>query len=540
MSILNDLNDQQKEAVVTTEGPVLILAGAGSGKTRALTHRIAYLVKEKKVSPYNILAVTFTNKAAEEMKVRVAKLLGLESQQKSPKITSPLPYLGTFHSICARILRKEIPELGFERSFSIFDSDDSKQAVKQAMEKLQLSPKNYSPGAIQHYISSAKNMLIGPKEYQSLAQGRFMEIVSQVYPEYQILLAQAQALDFDDLIFKTVELFQKFPLVLTRWQALFRYILIDEYQDTNHAQYTLVKLLGEKYQNICVVGDDFQSIYSFRGANFQNILDFERDYPKAKVIKMEQNYRSTKIIVQAAQKVIENNSLRSKKQLWTANEQGVELGVVETTDERDEAEFILDEIKSLQRAKNFGLKDLNHFVILYRTNAQSRIFEEVLMDQGIPYRLIGALRFYERKEIKDILAYLRFLHNPKDWVSLGRIINVPPRQIGRTTLDAIKKNNWQAVNNHSEKFFSEMDGLRKKVKTLPPAELIDLVSLGTGYKDMLLDGTDEGQVRWENVEELKSVATRSGNMVDFLEQVALVSEIDNLDLPSCSVNDGAR
>jgi DNA helicase-2/ATP-dependent DNA helicase PcrA len=258
-------------------------------------------------------------------------------------------------------------------------------------------------------------------------------------------------------------------------------------------------------------------------------LDFERDYPKAKVIKMEQNYRSTKIIVQAAQKVIENNSLRSKKQLWTANEQGVELGVVETTDERDEAEFILDEIKSLQRAKNFGLKDLNHFVILYRTNAQSRIFEEVLMDQGIPYRLIGALRFYERKEIKDILAYLRFLHNPKDWVSLGRIINVPPRQIGRTTLDAIKKNNWQAVNNHSEKFFSEMDGLRKKVKTLPPAELIDLVSLGTGYKDMLLDGTDEGQVRWENVEELKSVATRSGNMVDFLEQVALVSEIDNLD-----------
>src|SRR3990167_5105124 len=424
-NILDGLNEKQIEAVKTTDGPVLILAGAGSGKTKALTHRVAYLIREMKVSPYNILVVTFTNKAAEEMIGRINKLLGQQRKILTEKIPRLLPWAGTFHSICAKILRKEIDVLGFRRSFLIYDEEDSLSAIKHAMNTLEIDKKQYNPRAVKNFISGAKNELIGPTQYAKYAQGYFGEIVMKVYREYQKDLRAANALDFDDLIMKTVELFQKNPTALKRWQNLFKYILVDEYQDTNHSQYMLIKLLAEKHKNLFVIGDDYQAIYGFRGANFRNILDFEKEYSKAKVIKMEQEYRSTKNIITAAQKVIEKNILRSEKGLWTENEEGLPATIFEAQNEIDEAEFIIGEINALSHIGAF-----NDFVILYRTNAQSRIFEEVLMQNNLPYRLIGAVRFYERKEIKDILAYLKLIASPADKVSLKRIINVPPRGIG--------------------------------------------------------------------------------------------------------------
>lgn len=514
---LDCLNPQQRKAVEALDGPVLILAGAGSGKTMCLTYRVANLI-EYGIHPNNLLVTTFTNKAAEEMGSRVAKLLG---NSKFQILNYKLPWLGTFHSVCAKILRAEIQNLGYLRSFNIYDEEESISAIKHAMDILGVDKKQYNPRAIKNFISGAKNELLGPREYAKFVQGHFGEIVLKVYERYQKDLKTANALDFDDLIMKTVELFEKFPAILKRWQNLFQYILIDEYQDTNFAQYRLVKLLSEKHQNICVVGDDFQSIYSFRGANFRNILNFEKDYPNAKVIKMEQNYRSTRKILSSAQSVIEKNIQRTDKTLWTNNDEGLAPTVFEAQNEADEARFVLDEIEALKHVGNY-----NQFVILYRTNAQSRILEETLMQRGIPYRLIGALRFYERREIKDILAYLKLIANPANKVSLRRIINVPPRGIGKMT-------NYELRSTKKipkvEKFYQMIEELRKASEDLKSSELIDLVASKSTYKDWVLDGTEEGEMRWENIEELKSVAKRQQKLEDFLEQVALVSDVDNLD-----------
>lgn len=517
--ILDGLNKEQKEAVITTEGPVLILAGAGSGKTKALTHRLAYLIEEKKVHPQNILAVTFTNKASEEMIKRVAKLLVITNVKYQ---MSKLPWMGTFHSVCCKILRKEIHNIGFRRSFVIYDEQESLSAIKQAMDDLNIDKKQYNPKTIKNFISGAKNELIDEKKYQRFAKGHFGEVVLRVYEKYQKSLKEANALDFDDLLVKTVEVFEKHPEVLKRYQDLFRYILIDEYQDTNFVQYRLVHLLADKHHNICVVGDDFQSIYAFRGANFRNILDFEKDYPEAKVIKMEQNYRSTKNIIAAAQQVIENNVLKSKKTLWTENEDGLPATVYEARNEIDEVEFLVGEIKALQ-----SLQKLNDFAVLYRTNAQSRIVEEVFLQNELPYRLIGAVRFYERKEIKDILAYMKLILNEGDKVSFKRVVNVPPRGIGEKSQNANVKD--QNENPKIIKFKDMIDDLRKASVGLKPVELIDEILIKTNYKNFLLDKTEEGEARYENVEELKSVATKYDTLDDFLEAVTLVADIDSYD-----------
>lgn len=532
--VLDGLNDKQKEAVVTTEGPVLILAGAGSGKTKALTHRIAYLICEKKVHPQNILAVTFTNKAAEEMGGRVTKLLTAnpprraEGETGSQQLTAKLPWLGTFHSICAKILRQCIENLGYRRSFNIYDETDSLAAIRHAMDTVGIDKKEYNPKAIKNYISGAKNELMTSKDYAKFAQGHFGQLVLAVYEQYQKDLKAANSLDFDDLLAKTVELFEKFPQILERFSDLFCYILIDEYQDTNFAQYRFSRLLTQKHRNICVVGDDSQAIYGFRGANFRNILDFERDYPDTRVIKMEQNYRSTKKILSSAQKIIEKNLQRSQKTLWTDNEEGVPPLVFEAQSENEEADFILDEIMAL---KTFG--GYNQFVILYRTNAQSRVFEEALMKRGMPYRLIGALRFYERREIKDILAYLKLILNPEDKVSLRRIINVPPRGIGKIMQNANLK--VQNDNAKCKMFYEMLEDFRGACTDIEISDLIDLVARRSGYKDWVLDGTEEGEMRWENIEELKSVARGTENLENFLEQVSLSSDIDNYDASADAV-----
>lgn len=538
-NILENLNSAQKEAVTTTDGPVLILAGAGSGKTKALTHRIAYLILEKNIHPQNILAVTFTNKAAQEMGNRVAMLL---EKSKFEIQNSKLPWLGTFHSICAKILRHSINNLGYTPSFNIYDQADSLAAIKQAMDKVGVDKKQYNPKVIQNYISGAKNELLSPENYRQFAKGHFGEIVFTVYVQYQKSLKSANSLDFDDLLGKTVELFEKYPQILARFQDQFRYILIDEYQDTNFAQYRFSQMLAKKYENICVVGDDSQAIYGFRGANFRNILDFERDYPKAKVVKMEQNYRSTKKIIASAQEVIKNNTLKTEKNLWTDNEEGLSPVVFEALNETDEAEFVLSEIEALKSlSSEQSCSNYNQFVILYRTNAQSRIFEEALMRKGIPYRLIGALRFYERREIKDILAYLKLILNPADKVSQRRIINVPPRGIGEKTQSAVHEleNLADSKNPKVEKFHNMISELRELSEGISVSELIDLVLQKTAYKNWVLDGTEEGESRWENIKELKSVAEKmdssSQSLANFLEQVTLVSDIDNFDTSADAV-----
>lgn len=514
-NILESLNEAQRDAVTTTNGPVLILAGAGSGKTKALTHRIAYLIEEKKVHPQNILAVTFTNKAAQEMIDRIGNILTTNDQ----RLMTKLPWMGTFHAICAKILRREAPNLGYARSFTIYDEEESLTAIKLAMDALEIDKKQYNPKTIKNFISGAKNELIGPRAYQKYAHGYFGEVVQHVYEEYQKNLKSANAMDFDDLLMLMVELLEKFPEVLKRYQDLFRFILIDEYQDTNQAQYRLVHLLAKKHQNICVVGDDFQAIYGFRGANFRNILNFEKDYPNAKIIKMEQNYRSTKNIINAAQRVIEKNMLRSEKKLWTDNEQGLPATIYEAANEIDEADFIKSEINAL--SSFFGL---NEFAVLYRTNAQSRILEEVFLQHKMPYRLIGALRFYERREVKDILAYLKIIHNKNDKVSIKRVINVPPRGIGEKTYKEMDLENPKIKN-----FFTLLESFRANMNKISLMDLIDDITRQAGYKNYILDGTEEGEMRWENIEELKSVAQKAENLEEFLETVALASDLDKLD-----------
>ena len=525
--LLNGLNTEQQLAVETVEGPVLILAGAGSGKTKALTHRFAYLLREKKVSPLNILCVTFTNKAAQEMKERIARLLGSQGEPLS------FPWLGTFHSVCVRMLRRELDRssLGYTSHFVIYDDSDMQQAVKRAMKELNIDQKQYNPRAVHSQISGAKNELVLPAEYGQFAVGLFQKTVHQVYTRYQKLLKDADALDFDDIILLTLELFQKHPEVLAQYQDRFRYCMVDEYQDTNKAQYLLIKQLASKHRNLFVIGDDWQSVYSWRGADFRNILDFHKDYPDAQIIKLEQNYRSTQNILDAAQAVITRNEQRSDKKLWTEGPTGSLVSVVECLNEKDEGEFIMREVQGLLRNAQFtGVHSYDDFVILYRTNAQSRLLEETLLRYNLPYRIVGGVKFYERKEIKDIIAYLRLILNPNDWVSLERIINVPARGIGPKAIqelrDRLPDDDGSTLPAKVQAFFLMMAQLRDGYdkKTVP--DLIEKVVIRTGYREFLQDGSIEGESRWENIQELIGAAQAAQDLPSFLETVALVQDAE--------------
>lgn len=549
--ILKNLNPAQKEAVETTEGAVLIIAGAGSGKTKALTHRVAYLIREKKVAPRNILTVTFTNKAAQEMRERILDLLDGNKNQ--------LPIAGTFHSICVRILRHEIEKIGYKKSFNIFDTQDQEVLMKKVMKELEINTDQFKPKAMLGAISKAKNELIDTQDFQNQIGGYYEEVVSKIYSAYQKRLKEQDALDFDDILMLIVKLFRKFPEVLEKYQNLFRYIMVDEYQDTNHAQYVLVAMLAKKYGNLCVVGDDWQGIYSWRGANIQNILDFEKDYPTAKVIKLEQNYRSTQNILDAAYGVISKNVNRKDKKIWTENKGGHQLSLYEARDERDEAEFAIKEILNYKNEHRCRLSD---FVILYRTNAQSRIIEEAMLRNSIPYRIIGGLKFYQRKEVKDIIAYLRLIQNFNDEVSLERVINEPRRGVGDASLGKWlgfarenKLNYIEAglkINDDSKLNVGKIDAIKKfcdfiirgkeKITKTKVTDLIEFVFTGSGYEKYLLDGTDEGQMRYENVRELLTVSKKYDEYAGeeglnlFLEEVALIADTDNIDQASEAVH----
>lgn len=546
--MLNDLfvglNPEQQRAVETTEGPLLIQAGAGSGKTKTLTHRIAHLIASKKATPFDILAVTFTNKAAKEMRERVASLLG-----QNPDNRSFMPYMGTFHSICVRVLRKDGEHIGIPRTFVIFDESDRQAAVKQAIKELRIDEKSFPARVISGIISSAKNEMTTPDEYASLpGSSPAQRTAAQVFPAYEKALKEASALDFDDLINKTVAMLQTNQTLREKWQAQFKYIMIDEYQDTNAAQYKLVKLLTSKDKNIAVVGDDWQSIYSWRGADFRNILNFEHDYPDCTVIKLEQNYRSTGAILEAAHAIITKNQQRSDKKLWTDAGQGMPVQMVQITSERAEGEAIVRRIKN---AVDAGYRRFNHFAVLYRTNAQSRSVEETFIHYGIPYRIVGGQRFYDRKEIKDLLAYLRVIYQPEDRISFARIVNVPTRGIGAKSLENFYR--WQEANGKTVRAaLAEVDGspvtgkaktglkelgemferLRELVDTTPPAGIIDSLIRRIDYLGFLDDGTPQGESRQENVKELIGVAQeyQEVGLAGFLEEVALVSDIDQADL----------
>lgn len=539
--LLESLNEKQREAVLHTDGPLLIIAGAGSGKTKALTHRIAYLIEAKGVLPEQILAVTFTNKAATEMKERVAGLL--------TGWKSTLPVMGTFHSICVRLLRKHIHVMGYDNTFTIYDSADQVSVMKRIFKEKGINEKQFNPRAVLGAISNAKNELMAPEAYAQQASGTFMETVAVLYPLYQRALRQSGALDFDDLIMKTVELFQSNADILQRYQENFRYICVDEYQDTNQAQYVLVSMLAALHRNICVIGDDWQSIYSWRGANIRNILSFETEYTDAMVIKLEQNYRSTQTIVQAANAVVRNNSERTDKELWSEKESEHKITILEASNEREEAEKVIQNIMENLQLPGTRLAD---FVMLYRTNAQSRILEEACMRHGVPYKIVGGVKFYERKEIKDMLAYLRLTLNARDNVSFLRIVNVPARKIGAKTLEELSAigNQTQepllASINYLEEnlnigpaakralleFAKLMNQLREANREFPASGVIKHVLRLAGYEDMLKDGTEEGEERLKNVQELISVATKYDNLepgislATFLEEVALVSDLD--------------
>jgi DNA helicase-2/ATP-dependent DNA helicase PcrA len=555
--LLDELNDQQRLAAETTDGPVLILAGAGSGKTKALTHRIAYLVAQKQVRPMNILAVTFTNKAAGEMRGRVLQLLRLD-----PGNRSYFPYVGTFHSICMRLLRREATEIGLPSNFLIFDMADSSSAIKRAMRELSIDEKQFNHSLIANLISSAKNELVGPKNYATLAQGRAQAAAAKVYPRYQAILKEAGALDFDDLIFETVKMLRTYPAILAKYQEQFQYILVDEYQDTNHAQYQVTKLLASGHQNLCVVGDDWQSIYSWRGANFQNILDFEKDYPTATVIKLEQNYRSTKRILDAAHAIITKNTTRSDKKLWTDRGDGPGILIANVYNEVQEGEWLVAKVQDLVVTDK---RELYDFAVLYRTNAQSRSLEEAFLRANVPYKIVGGTRFYERKEIKDAMAYLRFVYQPDDLVSFGRIINLPPRGLGDVSLERLEQ--WRRTATTSDEnlvnpnlleacrraeevpglqaratkalreFGTLIDDLRQAAKTLTVGPLLDLVIKRSGYLAYLDDGSVTAADRIENVKELLSVAATYNELTleGFLEEVSLIADLDNYSADSNAV-----
>lgn len=598
--LLAQLNEQQRAAVQATDGPILILAGAGSGKTKTLIHRIAYLIATKKAQPYNILAVTFTNKAAKEMKARLQRLLTGKVQQ--------WPMLGTFHSVCVQILRREVSVLEYEQRFVIYDDADTMNLIKKVMKDLRLDTKAIAPAGIRYLISKAKNNLYEPEQYEAEAGDTLERTAAQVYTQYQAELKRNAALDFDDLIRLTVKIFQAHPEILKKYQHTWQYILIDEYQDTNHAQYVLIELLAQAHHNICVVGDDFQSIYSFRGANLQNILEFEEAYPEAKIILLEQNYRSTKAILTAANEIIKYNVKQKSKTLWTENDHGHKITIKAVTDERAEGEYIIQEIfapapatavdgveyiteddapddeadadtllERIMRSRTFQgyqadqrllerirrqLKtiDLTHYVILYRTNAQSRALEEVFLKYHVPYHIVGGLKFYERKEIKDLIAYVRAVANPLDWVSLERIINVPARGLGVTTWNKIEGVCRDRTTSILEITATELPPLRPQAaesfvhfqavlrklhqaaEKLSASEVIDLIVKQTHFKDQFNAKLPEDISRLENIDELKTVTKSYDHVIGhdgllaFLEEITLASDQDQLDETSNAVN----
>ena len=544
MSIYDTLNERQKEAVLTTEGPVLLLAGAGSGKTRCLTHRIAYLIENNGVNPWNILAITFTNKAAGEMRERVDNLIGFGSEQI---------WVSTFHSTCVRILRRHIDLLGYSTNFTIYDTDDQKSLMKDVCKRLEIDTKVYKEKTILNAISSAKDELIGPKEYYQNTLGDYSkQKIAMAYEEYQKALKNNNALDFDDIIVKTIELFRAYPEVLNNYQERFRYIMVDEYQDTNTAQIELIHLLAARYRNLCVVGDDDQSIYKFRGANIHNILDFEKVFPEAKVIKLEQNYRSTKKILEAANCVIRNNTARKEKALWTENEEGERIHFRQFDTAYEEAEYIVSDII---KAKRNHIYDYGQNAILYRTNAQSRILEEQFVKEGVPYDIIGSINFYARKEIKDILAYLKTIDNAVDDLAVKRIINIPKRGIGATTINKVQEfadENYMSFYDalemadqipsvgrsaaKLEPFVTMIRAFRGKMEFFSLEELVKDILDAIGYvRELETSGEEDAQDRIENINELitKVVAyeetAEEPTLSGFLEEVALVADIDRLE-----------
>lgn len=551
-----DLNAEQARAMMAIEGPVLILAGAGSGKTKTLTHRLAYLMHEKSVLPKNILAVTFTNKASQEMKERIEHLLQsmqTDGQTHSFKFRS-LPHIGTFHNICAKILRQEIECLGYGKNFNITDDQDQLSLMKKVMKMLNVNPDHIQPRAVLSAISKAKNDLLDEDHYLAQAGSYYEEVAGKCYREYQKELRLANTLDFDDLIFLTVRLFQKYPQILDKYQNQFKYIMVDEYQDTNHSQYLLISLLAQKHRNIFVIGDDYQSIYGWRQADIRNILDFEKDYSDATIITLDRNYRSTQIILDAAGSVIALNENQRHKKMWTNITEGEKIIVFSARDEREEAEFVTREIRRMSEETGKTMAD---FAVLYRTNAQSRMVEEALLHSSLPYRVIGGIKFYQRKEIKDIIAYLRLIKNTVDNIALERIINEPKRNIGKATLDkwnVYAQNESMSLLESGFSLTASASGLREvKIKAIQKFceliqsfhgyieeseslfDFIDHVIDKSGYMKTLSEKTSEMEARRENVQELLSVAKKYDGtdthaaLTAFLEEVTLVSDTDAID-----------
>ncbi|MBO0431474.1 DNA helicase PcrA [Enterococcus sp. DIV0660C] len=551
--LLQGMNPRQKEAVLHTEGPLLLMAGAGSGKTRVLTHRIAYLIEEKEVNPWNILAITFTNKAAKEMKERVNAILKFGGEDV---------WVSTFHSMCVRILRRDVDFIGYNRNFTIIDSSEQLTLMKRILKELNIDPKKYDPRGILGTVSQAKNKLQMPEDFEKMQGSYYEEIAAKCYKAYQKELQYNQCMDFDDLIMNTIRLFKEHPDSLTYYQNKFQYIHVDEYQDTNHAQYTLVNLLAGRFRNLCVVGDADQSIYGWRGADMQNILDFEKDYPDASVILLEQNYRSTKTILDAANQVIENNTNRKPKNLWTENQEGAKITYYRGDNERDETRFVIEKMQQEMRENG---RDYGDFAVLYRTNAQSRVMEETLLKANIPYKMVGGHKFYDRKEIKDILAYLNVIANPQDSISFERVVNSPKRGIGPGSIDKLRQfasiHEWallEAAQNvdlaniggkagrQLAEFGAMIDEVTQMVPYLSVTDLTKEVLERSGYQEELkIQNTLEAQARLENLEEFLSVTQefdkqfekQNEEMADapeekltvFLNDLALVSDIDSLE-----------
>ena len=541
--LIEGLNDKQKEAVLATEGPCLVIAGAGSGKTKVLTHKIAYLMMEKHVKPWNILAITFTNKAANEMKERVEKLVGEAAKDM---------WIGTFHSICVRILRKYIDRLGFDHSFLIFDTSDQRTLIKECMKTLKIDDKMFTDRSVLSEISNGKNEMLEPKAYQTKYAGDYRkEVIGRIYELYQHRLKENNAIDFDDIINYTIKILTENEDALEYYTNKFQYVLVDEYQDTNKAQFTLVTILASKYGNITVVGDNDQGIYSFRGADISNILNFERDFPGTKIIKLEQNYRCTGNILKAANAVIKHNENKYEKKLWTENDEGNLPVIHKSDDEYDEGRYIVEEINHLRREEYFKYSD---FVVLYRMNSQSRAIEEILRREGVPYKIVGGLKFYERKEIKDIISYLRLIYNFSDNISLKRVINEPKRGIGKTSIDNIQEISEQTglsmfdiikhadeyglnrVKANGSEFIETIEYLRGKLDELSISELIKETLNKTGYvKALELENTTEAETRLQNLEEFLTVAIEfeeeeaENTLGDFLEGITLSSDIDGME-----------
>ncbi len=524
---LEGLNKNQLEAIKTTEGPLLVMAGAGSGKTKVLTTRIAYLISEIGVDPESILAITFTNKAAKEMKDRVINILGLTAYKIQ---------ISTFHSFGLKVIKDHYDKLGYSKNFTIIDSDDVTTLIKKILKELNYDPKIYNPKGIKSRISGAKNELLNPDEYSKYANSEYEQIVLKVYQRYQQKLKTNNSLDFDDLLMEPIILFKKYSEILKEYQEKFKYILIDEYQDTNEAQYILTKLVSAKYENICVVGDSDQSIYAFRGSNYKNILNFEKDYKNSKVIMLEENYRSTKNILNVANDIIKNNKQRKDKNLWTKNEIGLKVTYHRCSNEKDEAFYVKSEIDKIKDNEN-----LSEIAVLYRTNAQSRNMEEALLRDNIPYKVVGSFYFYKRKEIKDLISYLTLLYNPNDDISLTRIINVPKRGIGNKTIENLterakleNKSIFQVINSGKELEFKKLiQEINEKRENLSLTELVDLVLNKTGMKqEFINENTLEAEVRLENLEEFKSITRnfeeKNGiiSLEDFLMEISLVSDIE--------------